>query len=51
MSQRPQGYMIIEAIRREVERIFGLDAVTAQKAINTIDNWMRGIRGTRIIIP
>jgi hypothetical protein len=50
LSQRPRGFQIIEALLDNIDRIFGVDVITAQKAREVIVGWLKG-RGTKIILP
>lgn len=51
ISQRRGGFRVIDALLTNIDRIFGLDVINANKAKATIKGWLAGTRGTRIILP
>jgi hypothetical protein len=50
LSRRPGGMEIIQGLHQNIDRIFGVDVVNAQKTKQIIEGWLRGGR-SRIIIP
>ncbi len=50
LSQRPRGFQVIEGLHENIDRIFGLDVITAHKVKELIAAWLKG-RSTKIILP
>ena len=50
LAQRPKGYFAVEALKKGIRQIFGLDIVNAKKSEETIEGWLRGTQGNHIIL-
>jgi hypothetical protein len=48
LSQRQGGFRVIDGLLSNIDRIFGLDVINADKAKKTIKGWLAG---KRIILP